>query len=187
MWTNIKLYFKYVLLYSTLLSLKNKISAHSETSVFVSSKSIYFLLLHLRLSSLFYTTYLTDIFAYQSLYLKDNLNSPYKNVLVYNFSSLKNPERFFIFSVNNLLNKEAKFQHATSIESLYSSANWLEREVFELSGVFFSGKQDTRNLLLQYGDLSKPFTKHFPSIGYIELNYDLNVDSVITLPVSSQF
>jgi len=59
--------------------------------------------------------------------------------------------------------------------------------VFELSGVFFLNKQDTRNLLLQYGDTSKPFIKDFPSIGYIELNYDLNVDSVITIPLSSQF
>ena len=187
MWTNLKLYFKYVLLYSTILSLKNKISSYSETSIFVSSKSIYFLLLHLKLSSLFYTTHLIDIFAYQSLYLKNKSKTPYKNVLVYNFYSLKNLERFFIFSINYDLNNDSKFQQATSTESLYSSSNWLEREVFELSGVFFSNKQDTRNLLLQYGDLSKPFMKHFPSIGYIELNYDLNTDSVITLPVSSQF
>lgn len=187
MWTNLKLYFKYVLLYSTILSLKNKISTCSETSIFISSKSIYFLLLHLKLSSLFNKTYLIDIFSYQSLYLKSESNVPYKNVIVYNFHSLKNLERFFIFSINYDFDKGVKYRSATSTESLYSSSNWLEREICELSGVFFSTKQDTRNLLLQYGDLSKPFKKHFPSIGYIELNYDLNTDTVITLPVSSQF
>lgn len=187
MWSNIKLYFKYILLYSTIISLKSRISLTSESSIFISSKSIYFLLLHLRLSSLFYTTHLIDIFSYQSLYLKSQLNLPYKNVIVYNFYSLKTLERFFIFCINFDSKKKIKRQHIVSTESIYSSSNWLEREVFELSGVFFLNKQDTRNLLLQYGDLSKPFMKHFPSIGYIELNYDLNTDTVLTLPVSSQF
>jgi NADH:ubiquinone oxidoreductase subunit C len=187
MWSNIKLYFKYILLYSTILSLKNRISLTAESSIFVSSKSLYFLLLHLRLSSLFYTTHLIDIFSYQSLYLKSQSKTPYKNVIVYNFHSLKTLERFFIFCINYDLKNDLKTQHITSTESIYSSSNWLEREVFELSGVFFANKQDTRNLLLQYGDLSKPFMKHFPSIGYIELNYDLNTDMVLTLPVSSQF
>jgi len=187
MWTNFKLYCKYVLLYSTILSLKNKISSTSETSLFISSKSMYFFLLHLRLSSLFYSTHLIDIFSYQSLYIKSKSKTPYKNVLVYNFYSLKNLERIFIFCINYDIRNNTKSAIINSTESLYASSNWLEREVFELSGVFFANKQDTRNLLLQYGDLSKPFMKHFPSIGYIELNYDLNVDSVITIPLSSQF
>jgi NADH:ubiquinone oxidoreductase subunit C len=63
----------------------------------------------------------------------------------------------------------------------------LERELSELSGIFFAGKKDLRNLLLQYGDTTIPMRKSFPSIGTREIFYDSVTDLLIQTPVSIQF
>jgi NADH:ubiquinone oxidoreductase subunit C len=63
----------------------------------------------------------------------------------------------------------------------------LEREASELNGIFFSGKKDTRNLMLQYGDTSAPFKKSFPSIGLKEIFYDSTTDLLVYNPTSIQF
>ena len=74
-----------------------------------------------------------------------------------------------------------------SISELFLNSNWLERELSELHGLFFIGKKDIRNLMLQYGDNSAPFQKAFPSIGTKEIFYDINNDFLIQLPISIQF
>ena len=74
----------------------------------------------------------------------------------------------------------------SSITELYSSANWLEREAAELSGITFNGKKDLRNLMLQYGDSTAPFQKPFPSIGLKEMYYTPIKDTIIQNPVSLQ-
>lgn len=74
-----------------------------------------------------------------------------------------------------------------SVTELFLNSNWLEREVAELNGIFFLGKKDTRNLLLQYGDTSAPMKKSFPSIGLREIFYNSNSDSLIQTTVSIQF
>jgi len=63
----------------------------------------------------------------------------------------------------------------------------LEREISELHGIFFSGKKDLRNLMLQYGDTSAPMQKSFPSIGLREIFYDSSSDLLIQNPVTIQF
>ena len=73
-----------------------------------------------------------------------------------------------------------------SITELFPAANWLEREVAELHGVIFTGKQDLRNLLLQYGDSTAPFQKSFPTIGVQEMYYDPIKDTLIQNPVTVQ-
>lgn len=74
-----------------------------------------------------------------------------------------------------------------SIAELFLNANWLEREVSEFHGIFFTGKKDLRNLLLPYGDTSAPLRKSFPSIGVRELFYDSVSNLIIQNPVSIQF
>ena len=69
---------------------------------------------------------------------------------------------------------------------LFSAANWLEREVSELSGVSMSGKKDLRNLMLQYGDSSTPFKKSFPTIGLREMFYNPVKDTIVQNPVTLQ-
>ena len=73
-----------------------------------------------------------------------------------------------------------------SITELYFSANWLEREINELHGIIFSGKQDCRNLLLQYGDSTIPFQKAFPVIGFQEFFFNPVKDIVVQNPISIQ-
>lgn len=80
-----------------------------------------------------------------------------------------------------------KFTGFTSISELFYNASWLEREVSELSGVFYLSKKDMRNLMLIYGDSSAPLQKNYPTIGTREVFYDLSNDILIQQPVALQF
>ena len=168
-------------------------------NLLVSSNSFYFLSLHLRLSTLFYSTQLIDIFAYElPLYKnfalqkvnKNILNSSLPNLVVYNFHSLLFQERFYLFILNFSNKINFKFFKKTflisSITELFFAGNWLEREAAELSGINFSFKKDLRNLMLQYGDTSLPFQKSFPTIGLKEIFYDPIKDTLIQNPISIQ-
>jgi NADH:ubiquinone oxidoreductase subunit C len=74
---------------------------------------------------------------------------------------------------------------ATTVEDLFYNANWAEREVSEMSGLFFSSKNDTRNLLMPYGEFFHPLKKVSPSIGLFELYYDLVSDLIVKSLVNS--
>jgi NADH:ubiquinone oxidoreductase subunit C len=56
-----------------------------------------------------------------------------------------------------------------------------------MHGIFFSGKKDLRNLMLQYGDTSAPLQKNFPSIGIREIFYDTVSDLLVQNPITVQF
>jgi NADH-quinone oxidoreductase subunit C len=73
-----------------------------------------------------------------------------------------------------------------STSSVFANANWLEREVSEMSGIVFEGKHDLRNLLLSYGDSSAPLRKANPSVGFKEITYDINNDMLVQTPISLQ-
>lgn len=75
----------------------------------------------------------------------------------------------------------------STIAEIFVNANWLEREIAELHGIFFSHKKDLRNLLLPYGDTSSPMLKSYPSIGTREIFYDATTDLLTQNPVSIQF
>lgn len=144
----------------------------------------------MRLSSAFHSTQLVDIFAYEMpTYPSDNLVPSDKSsasVVVYNFHSLVSQDRFFLFFQPGLSHSGHYLSQLSSITELFSAANWLEREVSELSGISFSGKKDLRNLMLQYGDSSSPFQKSFPTVGLKEMFYDPLKDTIIQNPVSLQ-
>lgn len=59
-----------------------------------------------------------------------------------------------------------------SISKIYNSANWYEREVWDLFGVFFSNHPDLRRILTDYGFEGFPFRKDFPQTGFLEVRYD---------------
>jgi NADH-quinone oxidoreductase subunit C len=71
-----------------------------------------------------------------------------------------------------------------SITDVHPSANWFEREVFEMFGVIFSGHPDLRRILTDYGFRGYPLRKDFPTTGYIELRYDEAQKRVVYEPVS---
>jgi NADH-quinone oxidoreductase subunit C len=70
-----------------------------------------------------------------------------------------------------------------SVVALYPSANWFEREAWDLYGIFFSGHPDLRRILTDYGFDGHPLRKDFPLTGYVELRYDPDLRRVVYEPV----
>ena len=71
-----------------------------------------------------------------------------------------------------------------SVNSIWNSANWFEREAFDLFGILFEGHDDLRRILTDYGFIGHPFRKDFPLSGHVEMRYDAERQRVIYEPVS---
>jgi NADH-quinone oxidoreductase subunit C len=71
-----------------------------------------------------------------------------------------------------------------SIHAIHPSANWFEREVFDMFGILFSGHPDLRRILTDYGFRGHPLRKDFPTTGYTEVRYDDVQKRVVYEPVS---
>jgi NADH-quinone oxidoreductase subunit C len=71
-----------------------------------------------------------------------------------------------------------------SVTQLWTSANWFEREAFDLYGIVFEGHADLRRLLTDYGFIGHPFRKDFPVSGHVEMRYDAERQRVIYQPVT---
>lgn len=71
-----------------------------------------------------------------------------------------------------------------SVIQIWPSANWFEREAFDLYGILFTGHPDLRRILTDYGFVGNPFRKDFPLSGTVEMRYDAAQQRVIYEPVS---
>ncbi len=71
-----------------------------------------------------------------------------------------------------------------SITEVWNSANWFEREAFDLYGIIFEGHVDLRRILTDYGFIGHPMRKDFPVSGHVEMRYDPEKKRVIYQPVS---
>jgi NADH-quinone oxidoreductase subunit C len=71
-----------------------------------------------------------------------------------------------------------------SLIDIWASANWYEREAFDLFGIVFVGHPDLRRILTDYGFIGHPFRKDFPLIGNVEVRYDPDKGRVVYQPVS---
>ena len=86
--------------------------------------------------------------------------------------------RLRVFATDN------DFPVLDSLTPVWNSANWFEREAFDLFGIMFSGHTDLRRILTDYGFVGYPFRKDFPISGHVEMRYDAEQKRVIYQPVS---
>jgi NADH dehydrogenase (ubiquinone) Fe-S protein 3 len=126
-------------------------------------------------------------------YLRDHMNTQYR-VLV-DVTAVDYPERDLRFRVvYHFLSVEynsrirvctnvSDNQALDSITTLFSSAGWWEREVWDMFGIFFQGHPDLRRILTDYGFQGHPLRKDFPLTGYNEVRYCDSEKRVITEPV----
>jgi len=103
--------------------------------------------------------------------------------LMYNFLSITKNNRLILksFVKSN--------RSVSSLSSLYNSSIWLEREIWDLFGIFFNHHPDLRRILTDYGFDGFPLRKDFPLTGYVEVRYDDEKKRVLQEPleVSQEF
>jgi NADH-quinone oxidoreductase subunit C len=76
------------------------------------------------------------------------------------------------------------FPLVASVTDIWNSANWFEREAFDLFGIVFEGHSDLRRILTDYGFIGHPFRKDFPLSGHVEMRYDAESRRVVYQPVT---
>ncbi len=92
--------------------------------------------------------------------------------------SMNQRVRLKVFAPDN------NFPVVASLCDIWSSANWFEREAFDLFGIVFDGHADLRRILTDYGFIGHPFRKDFPISGHVEMRYDAQQRRVIYQPVT---
>ena len=80
--------------------------------------------------------------------------------------------------------EDDEFPAVDSVTGVWMSANWFEREAFDLFGIAFVGHEDLRRILTDYGFIGHPFRKDFPISGHVEMRYDPDQARVIYQPVT---
>lgn len=99
---------------------------------------------------------------------------------VYHLLSYKHNERLRI----RVYAEDDMLPVVPSVVSVWSSADWYERESFDLYGIFYDGHSDLRRILTDYGFVGHPFRKDFPLIGNVEMRYDPEQRRVVYQPVT---
>jgi NADH-quinone oxidoreductase subunit C len=99
--------------------------------------------------------------------------------VVYHLLSISNNQRL---RLKVFLDEEPP--RVDSVVDVWSSANWYEREAFDLFGILFDGHPDLRRILTDYGFIGHPFRKDFPLIGNVEMRYDPEKRRVVYEPTS---
>jgi NADH-quinone oxidoreductase subunit C len=126
-------------------------------------------------------------------FLRDDSNAKFSTLV--DITAVDRPEREARFDVvyhflsmyrNHRIRVKAAVREDEMVPSLISvhpSANWFEREVFDMFGILFSGHPDLRRILTDYGFRGYPLRKDFPTTGYTEVRYDEAQKRVVYEPV----
>jgi NADH-quinone oxidoreductase subunit C len=107
-------------------------------------------------------------------------NMPRRFGVVYNLLSITNNQRLRL----HVRCPDTQEPVVDSVVEIWNSANWFEREAFDLFGIIFRNHPDLRRLLTDYGFIGHPFRKDFPLIGNVEVKYDTEKKRVVYQPVS---
>lgn len=126
-------------------------------------------------------------------YLKNHSNCKYQQLVdICGVDYPGRKDRFEIIynllsvTFNTRIRIKVKASETSSVESVsrvYNSALWLEREVWDMYGVFFANHKDLRRILTDYGFEGYPLRKDFPQIGFVEVRYDDTSKYVLYEPV----
>ena len=146
--------------------------AHGELTVTAAVGGLRTLVVHLRDNAACAFTTLIDITAVDWPEREDRFE------VVYHFLSMTQNQRVRV-KIN-----VAEDEIIPAITDLHPSANWFEREVFDMYGIMFSGHPDLRRILTDYGFRGHPLRKDFPTTGYSEVRYDETSKRVVYEPVS---
>ncbi len=105
---------------------------------------------------------------------------PHRFAVVYHLLSIRNNSRLRLRVYTGADNPPI----VPSVVDIWNSANWFERETFDLFGILFDGHPDLRRILTDYGFIGHPFRKDFPLSGNVEVKYDPDKGRVVYQPVS---
>jgi NADH-quinone oxidoreductase subunit C len=132
-----------------------------------------------------YSTYGSDVSEGGAYFRSDTAPAdtaalPYRFAAVYNLLSVKHNARIRV----RIFAEDDDFPVLASVIDIWPSANWYEREAFDLYGIVFTGHPDLRRILTDYGFVGNPFRKDFPLSGNVEMRYDPEQQRVVYQPVS---
>ena len=147
------------------------IANNDEVLVRISSNDIVAVLTKLRDDNHAAFNQLSDLTAV------DYPERPARFEMVYQLLSITNNMRL------RILAEVAEGQSVPSVTGIFSAANWAEREVWDMFGIFFAGHPDLRRLLTDYGFEGHPLRKDFPLTGHVEVRYDDSQRRVVNEPV----
>ncbi|XP_050294428.1 NADH dehydrogenase [ubiquinone] iron-sulfur protein 3, mitochondrial-like [Anthonomus grandis grandis] len=102
---------------------------------------------------------------------------PYRFEIIYNILSVRYNSRIRVKTYTDELTP------VDSCNNIYKAANWYEREIWDMYGVFFANHPDLRRILTDYGFEGHPFRKDFPLSGYVEVRYDDEKKRVVVEPL----
>ncbi|MFQ5487277.1 MAG: NADH-quinone oxidoreductase subunit C [Gammaproteobacteria bacterium] len=160
-------------------ALEEVVTACGELTIHVARERTHEVCVALRDEQPFAFEILLDLCGVDYLeYGEDGWQGP-RFAVVYHLLSIANNQRI---RVKTFLEEEQL--RLESVIDIWSSANWYERECFDLFGILFEGHPDLRRLLTDYGFVGHPFRKDFPLIGNVEMRYDPEKRRVIYEPVS---
>lgn len=164
--------------------LKLKLTRHGYLEVFLKKDSQlpfffnFFFSILLKDCRLFFASSFVDLAVVDYPHRRDRFD------VVYNFLSIRNYFRIiFIIKtaapfITDSLENTLQF-YVKSLSPIFSSAYWLERECWDLYGVFFQDNSDLRRILTDYGFEGYPLRKDFPLTGFLEVRYDDEQRSVV--------
>ena len=127
-------------------------------------------------------------------FLKSNPEMKFKQLIditAVDYPNKKNRFRMIYLLLSHEFNKRIiidfplnENEKVFSITSIFPSANWMEREVFDMYGIKFKNHPDLRRILTDYGFEGHPLRKDFPLTGHTEVSYDLDEKKVVYNPVN---
>lgn len=121
-----------------------------------------------------------DYLAYGAVSVSESERRGKRFAAVYHLLSISHNFRLRV----KIFADDDEFPVLDSVIGIWPSANWFEREAFDLYGIVFTGHPDLRRILTDYGFIGNPFRKDFPLSGNVEMRYDPDQQRVIYQPVS---